>query len=54
MLDANSKLFFNKCLFRRNKITNFDAVMEAEVNQRIELRRQGVQKQGNSFVLKEI
>ena len=51
-LKANSQLFPGNCLFRRNKVVKFDAVMEAEVEQRLDLRRQGVIKRGKAFVLR--
>jgi hypothetical protein len=50
-LEANAKLFPSNCLFRRNKVVNFDAIMEAEVEQRVGLRKQGVRKSGRGFVL---
>jgi len=51
VLKINFQLFPGNCLFRRNKVVNFDAVMEAEIEQRIELRKQGVRKSGNGFVI---
>ena len=54
VIDANSKLFPGRCLFKRNKVVNFDSVMEAEVSQRLDLHRQGIAKCGNAFVLKEV
>ena len=51
VLEANTKLFPANCLFRRNKVVNFDAIMEAEVEQRLGLRKQGVRKSGKAFVL---
>jgi hypothetical protein len=54
VIEANNKLFPNNCLIRSNKVVKFDVIMETEVNQRLELRKQGISKQGNAFVLKEI
>lgn len=51
VLKANSQLFPGNCLFRRNKVVNFDNVMEAEIDQRLEYRTQGVRKSGNGLVL---
>ena len=51
VLEANSKLFPSNCLFRRNKVVNFNHIMECEVEQRLGLRKQGVRKSGRGFVL---
>ncbi len=51
VIEANSKLFPQHCLFKRNKVVNFDSVMEAEVAQRLGYIKQGVRKCGNALVL---
>lgn len=51
VLEANSKLFPGNCLFRRNKVVNFDSVMETEVAQRLGYRAQGIRKSGHGLVL---
>jgi len=51
VLKANSELFPSNCLFRRNKVVNFDHIMEVEVDHRLGLRKQGVRKSGYGFVL---
>ncbi len=51
MLKANLELFPSHCLFRRNKVINFDAVMEAEIEERLEYRAQGIRKSGNGLAL---
>ena len=51
VLKANAELFPGRCIFRRNKVVNFDAVMEAEVAHRLGLRKQGIRKSGNGYVL---
>ena len=54
VLKANSELFPARCLFRRNKVVNFDTVMEAEIEQRLDLRKQGIRKSSIGFVLHPI
>lgn len=51
VIKANSELFPGRCVFERNKVVNFDAIMEAEVDHRLGLRKQGVRKSGDAFVL---
>ncbi len=51
VLEANSKLFPYRCLFRRNEVVNFDQVMDTEVAQRLGYIKQGVRRCGNALVL---
>ena len=51
VLKAKSELFPCNGVFRRNKVVNLDHIMETEVEHRIGLRKQGVKKSGNGFVL---
>ena len=42
------------CLYRRNRVVEHEKAIQDEVAQRINLHRQGISKQGNAFVLKEV
>jgi len=50
VLDAN-ELLSKDCLFRRNRVSNLDYQINKEVNRRVDLARQGIKKQGDSFIL---
>ena len=50
VLEANETLG-KDCLFERNKIVSLDNYIDAETYHRMILAKQGVRKQGNSFIL---
>jgi hypothetical protein len=51
VVKVNADAFPYNCMISRNKVVNFDAVMETEVAQRLGFRVQGIRKSGNGLVL---
>ena len=53
VLEANRELD-DYVLYERNEVVELEKALQEEVANRINLHRQGISKQGNAFVLKEI